>query len=97
MNLRMNGRSTAPNVEKICSVSDAYAAPVGHSLAVVYPLLVFIPDEEFHSSAVVIKEHSDNVGQRQTDKKPRGKRLTDTHVSNVRPRTMKDTDPSEVF
>lgn len=30
---------------------NTYTAPIGHILAVVFLLLIFIPDEEFHSSS----------------------------------------------
>lgn len=35
---------------------NTYTAPIGHFLTVVFLPLVFIPDEEFHSSGVRIKE-----------------------------------------
>lgn len=64
-NLWMNYRLTVPLVEEFASCTgtswaDTYAAPTGHILVVVYPLLIFIPDEEFHSSVVTVKEHFEN-------------------------------------
>lgn len=34
---------------------DTYTGAIGHILAVVFLLLIFIPDEEFHCSEVRVK------------------------------------------
>lgn len=35
---------------------DTYTGAIGHILAVVFLLLIFIPDEEFHCSEVRVKK-----------------------------------------